>query len=204
MYDIKSIRKKLKKELDKDRYEHTKGVMYTCACLAMATGYSDIDKAMLAGVLHDCAKCISDDEKIRICRDADVEISAVEIENPFLLHSKAGAIVAKDKYGVDDEEILNAIRVHTTGMPGMSLLDKIVYVADYIEPRRNKMPRLQFIRKIAFEDIDKCVAYISGDTLKYLRSKKGSIDKTSELTYEYYKEFIRGDMKTVTEEKLED
>jgi predicted HD superfamily hydrolase involved in NAD metabolism len=178
--------------------------MYTCACLAMATGYSDIDKAMLAGVLHDCAKCISDDEKIRICRDADVEISDVEIENPFLLHSKAGAIVAKDKYGVDDEEILNAIRVHTTGMPGMSLLDKIVYVADYIEPRRNKMPRLQFIRKIAFEDIDKCVAYISGDTLKYLRSKKGSIDKTSELTYEYYKEFIRGDMKTVTEEKLED
>ena len=204
MYDIKSIRKKLKKELDKDRYEHTKGVMYTCACLAMATGYSDIDKAMLAGVLHDCAKCISDDEKIRICRDADVEISDVEIENPFLLHSKAGAIVAKDNYGVDDEEILNAIRVHTTGMPDMSLLDKIVYVADYIEPRRNKMPRLQFIRKIAFEDIDKCVAYISGDTLKYLRSKKGSIDKTSELTYEYYKEFIRGDMKTVTEEKLED
>ncbi|SFG31725.1 putative HD superfamily hydrolase of NAD metabolism [Lachnospiraceae bacterium C7] len=201
--DIKALRKKLKKELDKDRYEHTKGVMYTSACLAMAYQY-DINKAMVAGLLHDCAKCIPNDEKIKICKKNNVEITKIEMENPFLLHSKAGAVVARKKYDITDEEILHAIKVHTTGVPNMSLLDKIVFVADYIEPKRDKAPRLEFIRKMAFKDINKCVAYISYDTLHFLKSKKGSIDPTSEVTYDYYKEYIKDDMEVVTEEKVED
>lgn len=86
--ELTEIRKKLKKELDKDRYEHTKGVMYTAGCLAMAYEYP-IEKAMLAGLLHDCAKCIPNDEKISICRENHVIISNVELENPYLLHAKA-------------------------------------------------------------------------------------------------------------------
>ena len=69
--ELQEIRKKLKKTLEKGRYEHTKGVMYTAGCLAMAHGYS-IEKAMLAGLLHDCAKCIPDDEKIKICEKNDI------------------------------------------------------------------------------------------------------------------------------------
>ena len=74
--ELVEIRKKLKKVQDKDRYEHTKGVMYTAGCLAMAYGY-DMQKAMLAGLLHDCAKCIPNDEKLRLCEENDILISSV-------------------------------------------------------------------------------------------------------------------------------
>ena len=186
--ELTEIRKKLKKELDKERYEHTKGVMYTAGCLAMAYEYP-IEKAMLAGLLHDCAKCIPNDDKISICRENHVIISNVELENPYLLHAKAGAILAEKKYEVNDPLILHAIRVHTTGEPDMNTLDKIIYIADYIEPKRDKAPHLEYIRKIAFEDLDHCMAEILYDTLHFLKGKKGSIDPTTELAYQFYKRF---------------
>ena len=125
--DLKDIKKKVKKSMDKQRYDHTKGVMYTAGCLAMANEYP-IDKAMLAGLLHDCAKCIPGHTKIRMCEKYNLEISEIERKNPSLLHAKLGAYLAKDKYDIEDEEILMAIRSHTTGRPGMSLLEKIVYI----------------------------------------------------------------------------
>ena len=190
--DRNDIRKKLKKELDKGRYEHTKGVMYTAGCLAMAHGYS-VENAMLAGLLHDCAKCIPNDEKIRICEKKDILITAVEYDSPYLLHAKLGAYLAETEYEVSDPEILHAIKVHTTGEPDMSLLDKIIYIADYIEPGRDKAPNLDEVRKLAFEDLDACMAEILSDTLKYLSSRGGSIDPTTKLTYEYYKQYKKGE-----------
>ncbi len=186
--ELNEIRKKLKKELDKERYEHTKGVMYTAGCLAMAHEYS-IEKAMLAGLLHDCAKCIPNDEKIRICEKNDILITKVEFENPTLLHAKAGAVLAEEKYDVHDPEILHAIKVHTTGEPEMNILDKILYVADYIEPKRDKAPHLEYIRKLAFEDLNVCVAEILYDTLHFLKGKKGAFDPTTQFTYEFYKQY---------------
>lgn len=186
--ELVEIRKKLKKELDKDRYEHTKGVMYTAGCLAMAHEYS-IEKAMLAGLLHDCAKCLEDDVKIQICEENHVLITEAEYANPTLLHAKAGAVLAEEKYDVHDPDILHAIKVHTTGEPDMNILDKIIYIADYIEPKRDKAPHLEYIRKLAFEDLDSCTAEILYDTLHFLKGRKGSIDPTTELTYEYYKPY---------------
>lgn len=185
---ITELRKKVKKALDKDRYEHTKGVMYTAACLAMANGYS-VSKAMIAGLLHDCAKCISTEEKIALCKEHHVMITQIEYDNPGLLHAKAGAILAEEKYQISDPEILHAITFHTTGTPNMSLLDKIIYVADYIEPNRDRAPHLEEIRKIAFFDINQCVAEILYDTLHFLEGKNGSIDPTTQITYEFYKEY---------------
>ena len=186
--EIQEIRKKLKKELDKERYEHTKGVMYTAGCLAMANEYN-IEKAMLAGLLHDCAKCVPNNEKIDLCEEHHILISKVEYENPTLLHAKLGALFAEKKYEISDPEILHAIKVHTTGEPNMSLLDKIVFVADYIEPKRDKAPNLEEIRRLAFSDINQCVAKILHDTLFYLDGKKGSIDPATQLTYECYKPY---------------
>ncbi|MCI5857457.1 MAG: bis(5'-nucleosyl)-tetraphosphatase (symmetrical) YqeK [Agathobacter sp.] len=186
--DIIEIRKKLKKELDKDRYEHTKGVMYTAGCLAMAHEY-DIDKAMLAGLLHDCAKCLEDEEKIALCEKYHVLITEAEFANPTLLHAKAGAILAEIKYEVTDPEVLHAISVHTTGEPNMNILDKIIYIADYIEPRRDKAPHLKELRALAFKDLDACTAEILYDTLHYLQGRKGSIDPATEFTYEFYKPY---------------
>lgn len=183
------IRKKLKKVLDKGRYEHTEGVMYTAGALAMAHGYS-IDDAMLAGLLHDCAKCISNDEKIRICKEHDIPITPVEYDGPYLLHAKLGAYLAETTYEIKAPQILHAIKVHTTGEPAMSVLDKIIYIADYIEPGRDKAPNLDYVRKLAFRDLDACMAQILRDTLKYLSSRGGSIDTMTKMTYEYYKPYL--------------
>ena len=188
--DFSIIKKKLKKELDKERYEHTKGVMYTAGCLAMANEYN-IDKAMLAGLLHDCAKCIPNDEKIKICNNNNILINDAELSNPGLLHAKVGSYIAETKYNVTDPDILHAIKVHTTGCPEMNILDKILYIADYIEPKRDIAPRLDYIRKIAFEDLDTCIAEILYDSLHYLSGQNKSIDPMTQNTYEYYKQFRR-------------
>lgn len=187
--ELHEIRKKLKKELDKGRYEHTKGVMYTAGCLAMAHGYS-VEKAMLAGLLHDCAKCIPNDEKIALCEKNHILIHPVEYESPYLLHAKLGAYLAEKIYGVSNPEILHAIKVHTTGEPDMNLLDKIIYIADYIEPGRDKAPNLQEVRQMAFQDLNVCMAQILRDTLMYLMSRGGSIDNTTRMTYEFYKQYL--------------
>ena len=188
--DINSICKILKKDLDKDRFRHTIGVMYTAGSLAMANGY-DIPKAMLTGLLHDCAKCLPAKEKIEICRRNHIEISDTELANPGLLHAKAGAIVARDKFGIKENDILHAITVHTTGAPDMNILDKIIFIADYIEPNRDKAPRLEHIRKLAFKNLDECTYEILADTLNYLSKRSDVIDNTTRVTYEYYKQLLK-------------
>lgn len=184
---LNKIKKILKKELDKDRYEHTLGVMYTSACLAMANGY-DMEKAQLAGLLHDCAKCIPNEKKLKICVKNNIPVTQVEKDNPFLLHAKVGAFLARVLYEVEDEEILHAISVHTTGAPAMNTLDKIVFIADYIEPKRDKAANLKEIRKTAFEDLDEALKMILCDTIHYLNGSKNdkNIDPMTLETYHYY------------------
>ncbi len=180
-----SIQKKLKDKLDSDRYEHTLGVMYTSAALAMAHGVS-LDKALYAGLLHDCAKCYSDEKKFKLCDKYKVKLSKFEIENTALIHAKLGAALAKEKYDVNDDEILSAIRHHTTGAPSMTDLDKIVFIADYIEPHRDKANRLDVIRECAFKNLDSTVIMILEDTLNYLTGRNKVIDDTTRETYNYY------------------
>lgn len=181
----KKIEKKLRKELDKERFSHTMGVMYTAAALAMAH-QSDIEQALYAGLLHDCAKCISNEEKLQLCKEHHIPIRDSERRSPFLLHAKLGAYFAKDKYKINDPMILHAIQVHTTGEPEMNTLDKIIYIADYIEPNRDAAPNLQEIRKLAFEDLDKAMLLILHDTLNYLREKGGELDPMTLETYDYF------------------
>ena len=182
---IKDLKKDLKKEMDDSRFEHTLGVMYTCAALAMRYEY-DLEKAMLAGLLHDCAKCMPNAKKLKMAEKHHLEISSLERKNPFMLHAKLGAFLAKKKYDIEDEEILNAIRWHTTGRPDMTLLDKIVYVSDYIEPRRDKAPNLPKIRQLAFMDLDQALIKILEDTLGYLGDSAEHVDAMTKKTYDYY------------------
>lgn len=186
--DFKEIQEKLQNSLNKARYEHTMGVMYTAGCLAMAHGY-DMDEAMLAGLLHDCAKCMPYEDMVSLCQEHQVEITPSERANKALLHAKAGAILARTEYNITNTEVLHAIKIHTTGEPGMNMLDKIIFIADYIEPGRDQAPNLEQLRKLAFEDLDACVAKISYDTLSYLRTKNQVIDPTTEETYHFYKAY---------------
>ena len=185
---FESIQDKLKLALDEPRFEHTLGVMYTAGCMAMAHGY-DVSKAMLAGLLHDCAKCLTHQERLSLCERYDVEVTASELENKALLHAKAGAILAKTVYDIEDMEILHAIAVHTTAEQDMSMLDKIIYIADYIEPGRDKAPNLSQIRKLAYHDLNVCMAKILDDTMGYLRSKGGLIDPTTAKAQEFYQQY---------------
>lgn len=181
------IRSKLKDELKKSRYEHTLGVEFTSAALAMKYGV-DLYKARMAGLLHDCAKNVPDEKLLDIAKKYKIEVSDVEKRNPYLLHGKVGAYYAKKIYGIKDKEILGAIEFHTTGKPDMSLLEKIVFVADYIEPGRDKAPRLEEIRVMAFDNIDKAILMILDDTISYILSSDGEIDSTTLDAFNYLRE----------------
>ena len=182
---FKKIRDSIEKEMDEKRFAHTLGVAYTAAMLASIHGIPQ-DTALLAGLLHDCAKCYSDEKMFSLCSKNNVSFSVTESKNTALLHGKVGAIIAYKKYAVDDETILNAIRYHTTGRPEMTLLDKIIYVADYIEPGRKALPNLSEIRKLAFQDLDAALIMILENILNYLESCGKETDPATRETYEYY------------------
>lgn len=184
-YNFRKFRHKLEKELDEERFEHTLGVAVTARMLARIHG-ADADDAYAAGLLHDCAKNMSHKDKIRLLEKEGIEITEIEAENPGLLHAKAGAVVARDEYGIENTDILNAISSHTTGRPDMSLLEKIIFVADYIEPGRIERPGLKLHRMEAMENLDACVVSILKDTLLYLKDSLKAIDPMTRETYEYY------------------
>ena len=186
----KKIRKVLEKTQDDKRYDHTLGVAYTAASLAMRYE-SDVKKAEIAGLLHDCAKCIDNDKKLAMCQKYNINVNEFERRNPFLLHAKLGSFLAMKKFNITDKDIINAILNHTTGRPEMSLLEKIIYVADYIEPNRMQAANLREIRKRAFIDLDQAVLKILGDTLHYLESVDNEIDPMTQKTYDYYKNNIK-------------
>jgi len=164
------------------------GVRYTAAALAMRYGCS-IEQAQLAGLLHDCAKGYSEEELLALASQYKLEISKAEMKAPHLLHAKVGAYLAEHEYGVKEEEILNAIRFHTTGKPHMTMLEKIIFIADYIEPNRRMLDGLPQCRKLAFENLDMAMYQILENTLVYLRGKDGieTIDETTQSAYEYYR-----------------
>ena len=194
--DIAKLRKEMEKTLEPKRYEHTLSVAYTAANLA-AVYDIDVDKALVAGMLHDCAKCLSYKKQMSLCSKNHVTLTDLEAkEDSPLIHAKAGSVLAKEEYGITDEDILNAISYHTTGRPQMSTLEKIIYIADYIEPERKhakrttertQSDRLTEVRRMAFRDLDEALCNILGDILTYLHEKGGSVDSMTQKTYEYYR-----------------
>lgn len=183
--DILEIEAALAEKLNKHRYQHTLGVSFTSAALAMCYG-CDIKKAQVAGLLHDCAKYLKGDELLKAAREYSLPVNQYEEKNPSLLHGKVGAYFASQVYGENDTEILSAITWHTTGKPDMSLLDKIVFIADYIEPGRRDLPGLSDIRRLAYTDIDKAVLGELKSTVDYLRANGTEIDPATLKTMEFY------------------
>lgn len=182
---IVKLQHRIEKKLDEYRYEHTLGVMYTAGALAMCHEV-DLNEALLAGLLHDCAKCYPDDKKFELCEKYKVDLSDVERQNTALIHAKLGAVLAREKYGVESETVCQAIATHTTGAPGMDKLQQIVFIADYIEPHRDRAGRLDEIRHAAFEDLDEACRMILTDTLTYLSDSPKTIDPMTKKTYDYY------------------
>lgn len=198
---IDEIMAAMQQTLPHKRYVHTLGVAFLASSLAMAYGKNP-EKAMLAGLLHDCAKCLPEEEILRQCQKKKLPVSDVEQKHPYLLHGKLGAWYAEHKYGIDDKKILNAIRYHTTGRPDMCFLEKNVFLADYIEIGRKQPtePGLDEIRRIAFQDIDQAVYLAARNTVGYLTKEKeggnvteSHIDNATIETMKFYERKIGED-----------
>ena len=179
----------LSKELKESRLMHTFGVIDTATSLAKAY-QADIKKCERAALLHDCAKYMPLEDMIAICERNFVELNDLEKSKDSLLHAKAGACLAYEKYGIKDKEILDAIKYHTTGKPDMSLIEKIIFVSDFIEPGRTHSEKLPMYRMIAMADINLVCMNILKDTLDYLESLNEEIDPLTKETYIFYKDLI--------------
>ena len=130
---IDDIKKYLKENLSEEKYLHSLGTAQACVAIAEKVGY-DVEKAYLAGLVHDCAKGMGFEELLNYCHNSNIEFEDGELENYKVLHAPVGKIIACEKFGIEDVEILDAIRWHTLGKCDMSLLEKIVFLADKIEP----------------------------------------------------------------------
>lgn len=179
MKDINNIKKELK-ERNNFRKEHTFSVVQ--AAINLAKKYeADIAKVKLAGLLHDYARNFDNKKLLEIVKNNNIEIDKWEKEIPELLHSPVGAFLAKKEFNVQDREVLNAIRYHTIGRPEMSLVEKIIFIADIIEPNRD-FPGVDLIRKKAEVDINKTVILVCEFTIKYNIERQRIIHPNTLLT----------------------
>ena len=134
------------------RIPHVLGTEQEAIRLAERYG-ADVEKARRAALLHDCTKKLDMEEQLALCRRCGIQLDELEQKALKLLHSKTGAAIARDVFGVDDD-IYSAIWYHTTGHAGMTKLEKIIYLADYIEPSRD-FPGVDKLRKVCYEDLDR-------------------------------------------------
>lgn len=159
----------LKKLLNDDRFKHSLGVMETAEKLAYRYNV-DVEKAKIAGLLHDCAKNLSNGELISLAKKYNIQLDDVLLHSPFLLHGPVGGYLISDYFDVYDEEIKRAIMLHTTGDKDMTPLDKIVFLADYIEPGR-EFEGVENLRKVSLSDLDKAVIMALDETINYVIRK---------------------------------
>lgn len=187
MLDTEKIKEKLQSALSIERYIHTLGVAGEAEKLAGKYGGEElVKKAVYAGLLHDCAKDYPADMKRRFCKEYHVPVDDIMKKQIDLVHPFLGAEVARREYGVEDEEILEAIRWHTTGKADMTVLDKIIFIADYIEPNRESFDGLEEARRLAYEDLDKAMKYILESTIEYVKARKRHLHPYSLEALEYY------------------
>jgi predicted HD superfamily hydrolase involved in NAD metabolism len=165
-YDIEFLKSKLRSLLDEERYLHSIGVMETAIHLAKKYG-ADVEKAQVAGLLHDCAKGYSDEELLKFAQRYGIEVDDVLKNAPFLLHGPIGAHLVEEIFGIKDKEIKRAISLHTTGDVNMSLLDEIVFLADYIEPNRDFEGVTQ-LRELAEENLELALLKSFDSTICYV------------------------------------
>lgn len=157
---------KLKSRLPEKRFIHSLGVMETSVKLARRWNGNEC-VCRLAGLLHDCAKYMDRDEMLSVIKSGSIQLYPGEENETALLHAPAGAAEAVRSYGINDKDVLSAIRKHTIGAPVMSLEDKIVFTADMIEPSRSNIEELETLRELAFSDLDKAVKLCKSVSRRY-------------------------------------
>lgn len=184
-FDLTAIKKRLHYELSPKRFLHTKGVAEEARKLAELYDI-DPDTAYIAGILHDCAKDVGKERSFELCKKYGVELDEVLKAQPDLIHSFLGAELAKQDYGITNEDILNAIRYHTTGRENMSDLEKIIYLADFFEPSRKPFDGIEQMRALAYSSLDAAMDFALNHTIDYNTKKNRMIHPLSMEAAMYY------------------
>ena len=181
----------LKSRMNEHRFIHSLNVAERAVFLAEKNG-ADAEKAAFAGLVHDVCKGIPKEEQLSIIKNEGIVLDEDTLKSPALWHSIAGAIYAEHEFGVTDKDVLNAIRFHTSGRGGMSILEKVVYMADLTSAERN-YPDAEYTRNLTDKSLDEGIAYgvrwIAGD-LEKRGFPKG---KDTEALLEEYKNVIIND-----------
>lgn len=151
----------------------------------------DCEKAAKAGLMHDLAKFFKPARLLQMARAEGLELTAVDEADPHLLHAEVGAIVARDEFGVHDSEVLDAIRHHTLGCPGMSPLSCVVFLADSLEPDRGDTPELEDLRRISYQNLDQAVWLTCDYSLRYLLSTRRLIHPQTIQTRNWFLQSAR-------------
>ena len=151
------------------RYAHVVRVARLADRLAAAHGV-ETGRARLAGMLHDLARLYSSERLLRECAERDFELDGFELRNPIVLHARLGAELARERFGVNDEGVLSAIRKHTLAAPDMSPLDEVVYLADGLEPARNFAERPE-LERLAFRDLPAAMRAVLETSVAYLTER---------------------------------
>ncbi|KYH34496.1 putative nicotinate-nucleotide adenylyltransferase [Clostridium tepidiprofundi DSM 19306] len=156
----------LRRNLKEKRFIHSIGVRDTAIKLAQCYD-ADINKAALAGLVHDAGKYMSGEDIIDILNINNIEVDFVTSKNPDIMHGIASAYIAENIMGICDNDVLDAVRYHTTGRENMTLLEKVIYLADYIEPSRN-YKGVEKLRELSYKDLDTALVKAFDNTINYV------------------------------------
>ena len=187
-----SICEYIEKNFSEKRKIHTEGVRQTAMKLAekFGEGYPElVEKAELAALYHDMYRGVPVDVLNYYVKHLDLDEKRYK-DNANLAHGKIAAIVIQRDFDEKDQDIINAVSYHTTGRPEMSLLEKIIYIADAVEPNRS-YPGVQSLRQILEYDLDKAVLQSLTNTINYVRSEKKFLDEDTVLAKEYFEKLIK-------------
>ena len=181
--DFAWLREQAYAMLKPSRVAHVKGCEEEAVRMARFWG-ADPEEAAEAAILHDVTKKLDLEHQLILCRKYDIVIDALESRSEKLLHSKTGAAVAKHEFGVSDE-VFTAIQWHTTGRPGMSLLEKILYLSDYMEPTR-RFEGVEKLRRLSYEDLDRAMALGLSMSVDDLTARGVEIHRMTEQAKSFY------------------
>lgn len=177
--ELEQIQNEIKNRLSEKRYYHSVCVMERCEELAKKFDFN-IEIAKKVGISHDIAKELTDVEKLEYCEKNNIEVDEMEKQSISILHAKIGAHMVKDLFGFDDKMSF-AIKAHTTGLPKMDMLSKILFIADRTSKERN-FPDIEYLNSLLEEDIDKAVLYILDKKIELQLKKQANIHINTVIT----------------------
>ena len=180
---LEALQQRVTALLKPNRVAHVLGCRAAAVALAKRWG-ADVTDAARAGLLHDITKALNGDLQLTLCNAYGIILDAFSKENPKTLHALTGSLVAERIFG-EAPEIVSAIRSHTTGKAGMNTLEKIIYVADYMEPNRD-FPGVARLRELAFSDIDAALKLGLEMTLEHLKRQGAEVSPASREALEWF------------------